>query len=58
MTEKNESQKPPPPKKEGEPILEYSIRISKDKRTPEQVKGDSEKVKSNIPPIKPTPDQN
>jgi len=58
MSEKNESQKPPPPKKEGESILEYSIRRSGDKRTPEQIKNDSEKIESSVPPIKPAPNQN
>jgi hypothetical protein len=58
MSEKNESQRPPPPKKEGEPILEYAIRISKDKRTPEQIKNDSEKIESSIPPVKPAVPKN
>ncbi len=41
----NNTNKPlPPPIKDGETILEYSIRISGDKRTPDQVKEDSEKV--------------
>jgi hypothetical protein len=58
MSEKNESQKSPPPIKEGETILQYSIRISGDKRTPEQVKEDSLKVEKNPPPEKPAPTQN
>ena len=44
MSEKNESQKFPPPIKEGESIIEYSIRISGDKRTPDQIKNDSLKA--------------
>jgi hypothetical protein len=57
MDEKDKSQMPPPPRKEGESILEYSIRISGDKRTPEQIKEDSLKVEKiplpkNLPPPK------
>jgi hypothetical protein len=58
MSEKNQSQRPPPPIKEGETILDYSIRISGDKRTPEEVKNDSLKVEKNPPPEKPALTQN
>ena len=58
MSEKDESQKSPPPMKDGETILEYSIRISGDKRTPEQIKQESLKVGKNPPPEKPAPTQN
>jgi len=57
MTESKQSPPPmPPPPKEGESVLEYSIRISGDKRTPEQIKQDSEnsiKDEKNAPPEKP-----
>lgn len=54
MAEKKEGQHPEP--EPNETILEYSIRISGDKRTPEQIKEDSEKP-GTLPPIKKTPEK-
>lgn len=58
MTESKKSQSPAPSPKEGESILEYSIRISGDKRTPEQIKEDSLKAEKGTPPEKPAASQN